>query len=48
MNTSKNNIFIGLQPEYCYLVGQINLWWWWWGSKLGKLFPGGGNKQIFG
>ena len=27
MNTAKNDIFIGLQPEYCYLVGEINLWW---------------------
>ena len=49
MNTSKNNIFIGLWPECCYLVGEINLWWWqrikiwWWswGSQLGKLFPVG-------
>ena len=36
MNTAKNDIFIGLQPEYCYLAGEINLWWWqrikigWW------------------
>ena len=29
MTTAKNDIFIGLQPEYCYLVGEINLWWWW-------------------
>ena len=27
MNTAKNDIFIWLQPEYCYLVGEINLWW---------------------
>ena len=42
MNTAKNDIFIGLQPEYCYLVGEINLWWWqkikivWWGEWGGR------------
>ena len=25
MNTAKNEVFIGLQIEYCYLVGKINL-----------------------
>ena len=55
MNTAKNDIFIGLQPEYCYLVGEINLWW-----LQRKKFSGGrggvylgnfskwANEQIFG
>ena len=46
MNTAKNDIFIGLQPEYCYLDGEINLWWWqrikigwwwWWGVHWGAI-----------
>ena len=28
MNTAKNDIFIVLKHEYCYLVGEISLWWW--------------------
>ena len=25
MNTAKNEVFIGLRTEYCYLVGEVNL-----------------------
>ena len=36
MTTAKNEVFIGLLHETCYLVGGINLWW------------GGGDKNLLG
>ena len=27
MTTGKNEVFIGLLLENCYLVGQMNFWW---------------------
>ena len=51
MTTSKIEVFIGLQHENCYLVGEvINLWWgnknFWWG--MSKFFASGrGTLFIF-
>ena len=60
MNTAKNDVFIELRPEYCYLVGEISLWWWrkikiwwWWQGRESTWGEGGdfswwGNEQMFG
>ena len=50
MTTAKNEVFIGLQLENCYLVGGIKFWW---GEPTGEAFlhvgemskfsPGGGG-----
>ena len=39
MTITKNEVFIGLQYENCYLVTRLNLWWG--GIKLGV---GGGGR----
>ena len=47
MNTAKNDVFIELRPEYCYLVGEISLWWWrkikiwWWWRGWESTWRGG-------
>ena len=37
--TPKNEVFIGLQHEYCNLVGGIIIWW-----VKNKHFPQGGEE----
>ena len=43
MTITKNEVFIGLQYENCYLVTRINLWWWGGGGGI-KLGVGGGGR----
>ena len=52
MTKAKNNVFIGLLLENCYLVGEMNFWWMEDKNLLTKksnaerIFPGGRDEQI--
>ena len=50
MTTAKNEDFVGLYCEYCYLVRVIELLVmginiWWQGESTGGIFPGGGKGE---
>ena len=54
MTTVKNEVFIGLYPEKCYLIGRFTFGGGgggkeiWWGEYIGGIFSNGENEQISG
>ena len=48
MTTVKNEVFIGLYPEKCYLIGRFTFGGGGGGEYIGGIFSNGENEQISG